>query len=113
MGLLGGGAVAVLCSPAAKRAGVSHSFAGCSGKFSLPEIFAGFLGDKVGSAVGMILELLVGGLLAAFFAYLIGLPVLRLKSDYLAIATLGFAEIMRTIIQWNAICPLTFASFLL
>ena len=82
-------------------------------KFSLPEIFAGFLGDKVGSAVGMILALLVGGLIAAFFAYLIGLPVLRLKSDYLAIATLGFAEIMRTIIQWNAIGPLTNASNLL
>ena len=47
------------------------------------------------------------------FAYLIGLPVLRLKSDYLAIATLGFAEIMRTIIQWNAIGPLTNASNLL
>ena len=35
--------------------------------------------------------LLVAGLVAALFAYLIGLPVLRLKSDYLAIATLGFA----------------------
>ena len=57
--------------------------------------------------------LLVGGLIAAFFAYLIGLPVLRLKSDYLAIATLSFAEIMRTIIQWNAIGPLTNASNLL
>ena len=31
--------------------------------------------------------------IAALFAFLIGLPVLRLKSDYLAIATLGFAEI--------------------
>ena len=111
--LLGAYSYAVLCIPVAKRAGVYQYFDGCIVKFSLPEIFASFLGDKVGSAVGMILALLVGGLIAAFFAYLIGLPVLRLKSDYLAIATLGFAEIMRTIIQWNAIGPLTNASNLL
>ena len=111
--LLGAYSYAVLCIPVAKRAGVYQYFDGGIVKFSLPEVFAGFLGDKVGSAVGMILALLVGGLIAAFFAYLIGLPVLRLKSDYLAIATLGFAEIMRTIIQWNAIGPLTNASNLL
>jgi len=34
--------------------------------------------------------LLLGGLVAGVFAALIGIPVLRLKSDYLAIATLGF-----------------------
>ena len=111
--LLGAYSYAVLCIPVAKRAGVYQYFDGGIVKFSLPEVFAGFLGDKVGSVVGMILALLVGGLIAAFFAYLIGLPVLRLKSDYLAIATLGFAEIMRTIIQWNAIGPLTNASNLL
>ncbi len=44
------------------------------------------------------LGLLLGGLLAAVFAALIGIPVLRLKSDYLAIATLGFSEIIRAII---------------
>ena len=92
--LLGAYSYAVLCIPVAKRAGVYQYFDGGIVKFSLPEIFASFLGDKVGSAVGMILALLVGGLIAAFFAYLIGLPVLRLKSDYLAIATLGFAEIL-------------------
>jgi branched-chain amino acid transport system permease protein len=44
---------------------------------------------------------------AAFFAWLIGLPVLRLKSDYLAIATLGFAEILRAIFQWQKLGPVT------
>ena len=78
--LLGAYSYAVLCIPVAKRAGVYQYFDGGIVKFSLPEIFASFLGDKVGSAVGMILALLVGGLIAAFFAYLIGLPVLRLKS---------------------------------
>ena len=45
--------------------------------------------------------LLIGGILAAIVAYLIGLPVLRLKSDYLAIATLGFAEIIRLLRESN------------
>jgi branched-chain amino acid transport system permease protein len=44
---------------------------------------------------------------AAFFAFLIGLPVLRLKSDYLAIATLGFAEIVRGLVQLSQFGPLT------
>ena len=108
---LGAYSYAVLCIPVAARAQGQWYFDGGIVKFPLR--CPGFLGDKVGSAVGMILALLVGGLIAAFFAYLIGLPVLRLKSDYLAIATLGFAEIMRTIIQWNAIGPLTNASNLL
>jgi branched-chain amino acid transport system permease protein len=42
--------------------------------------------------------LLIGGLVTALFALLIGLPVLRLHDDYLAIATLGFAEIIRVVI---------------
>lgn len=42
--------------------------------------------------------LLLGGLAAAAIAALIGIPVLRLKSDYLAIATLGFSEIIRAFI---------------
>ena len=38
---------------------------------------------------------LLGGLLAALMGFLIGLPTLRLRGDYLAIATLGFGEIIR------------------
>lgn len=41
------------------------------------------------------LGLIIAGLVAALFAAIIGAPVLRLKSDYFAIATLGFAEIVR------------------
>ena len=59
----------------------------------------------------LIVAILLGGLVAALFAVLIGLPVLKLKSDYLAIATLGFAEIVRTIIQWDKLGPLTNGSF--
>ena len=59
----------------------------------------------------LVVAIILGGLVAAFFAFLIGLPVLKLKSDYLAIATLGFAEIIRTLIQWNKLGPLTNGSF--
>jgi branched-chain amino acid transport system permease protein len=43
------------------------------------------------------IALLVGGIMAVLVAYLIGTPALRLKGDYLAIATLGFAEIIRVV----------------
>ena len=43
--------------------------------------------------------LLSGGLLAAAAGLLVGVPSLRLKGDYLAIVTLGFAEIIRVILQ--------------
>ena len=111
--LLGAYAYGVLTIPVDKRPGVYQYFDGGAIKFSLPEVFAGFMGDTVGSVVGMLLALLVGGVLAALMAYLIGLPVLRLKSDYLAIATLGFAEILRAFFQWNALGPITNGSNLL
>ena len=111
--LLGAYAYGVLTIPMAKKATVYQYFDGGALKFSVPEIFAGFLGEDVGTVVGMLACLLVGGCLAALMAYLIGLPVLRLKSDYLAIATLGFAEILRAFFQWNALGPITNGSNLL
>lgn len=47
----------------------------------------------------VVVAMLIGGVIAGLFAFLIGIPVLRLKSDYLAIATLGFAEIVRGVIS--------------
>jgi len=41
--------------------------------------------------------LIIAGLVSAFVGYLIATPVLRLKGDYLAIATLGFSEIIRVV----------------
>ncbi len=46
-----------------------------------------------------VLALLVGGLAAALAGLLVGVPSLRLRGDYLAIATLGFGEIIRVILQ--------------
>lgn len=53
------------------------------------------------------LGMILAGVLAAVFAFLIGLPVLKLKSDYLAIATLGFAEIVRAFSQWEGLEAIT------
>ena len=47
----------------------------------------------------LIIALLVGTLIAAIFGFLVGIPVLRLKGDYLAIVTLAFGEIVKNIIN--------------
>ncbi len=47
----------------------------------------------------LLLSMIIGGLLAAFFGFLVGLPALRLKGDYLAIVTLAFGEIVRTVFK--------------
>src|SRR5262249_34405960 len=46
----------------------------------------------------LLASLLAGGCLAAVAGYLVGLPSLRLRGDYLAIVTLGFGEIIRVLI---------------
>lgn len=72
----------------------------------------GFSGEPlVNFRLPIIVAILLAGVCASVFAFLIGLPVLKLKSDYLAIATLGFAEILRTIIQWDKLGRLTNGSF--
>lgn len=81
-------------------------------RVSFPEIFSSSLGG-FGTVLGVALAVILAGLIAAFFAWLIGLPVLRLKSDYLAIATLGFAEIIRAVFQWQKFGPITNGSNLL
>lgn len=49
--------------------------------------------------VVLILAMLIGGIVAAVFGFIIGLPSLRLKGDYLAIVTLAFGEIVRNIFK--------------
>ncbi|MCM1125077.1 MAG: branched-chain amino acid ABC transporter permease [Lachnospiraceae bacterium] len=46
-----------------------------------------------------ILAILIGGVSAALIGFLIGMPVLRLKGDYLAIVTLAFGEIIKNIVN--------------
>lgn len=47
-----------------------------------------------------IVALIFGGIVAGVFGLLVGIPALRLKGDYLAIITLGFGEIIRTLIEY-------------
>ena len=77
---------------------------GYTGQFSLGH--AGFM--AVGAYVGVVLTtnfqmafpvaILAGGVTAGLLGALIGLPTLRLRGDYLAIATLGLGEIVRIVI---------------
>ena len=61
---------------------------------------ANYLNSVIDSPVlVLIITMFVGGLVAAFFGFIIGLPALRLKGDYLAIATLAFGEIVRNIFK--------------
>ncbi len=49
--------------------------------------------------LSLIVAMIFGGIIAAIFGFIIGLPALRLKGDYLAIVTLAFGEIVKTIFQ--------------
>jgi len=61
-----------------------------------PAVHGGFLG---GGDLLFLAGCLLGGLFAAGAGYLVGLPSLRLRGDYLAIVTLGFGEILRVLLQ--------------
>ena len=78
---------------------------GFTGQFSLGH--AGFMSIgayvcalimmRMPTSVGFLIGLVAGAFAAAFVGILIGIPTLRLKGDYLAIATLGMAEIVRVL----------------
>ena len=88
------------------------------GIFTIPvvsrmDVYQYYSGGLVQFTLPVFVAMLLSGLAAAFLALLIGLPVLRLKSDYLAIATLGFAEIIRALFQWDKLGPITNGSNML
>lgn len=88
---------------------------GLSGQFSLGQ--AGFMtvgayvaasmnvfflsslhGTPFGDQLALVISLIAAAIASGFVGYLVGLPTLRLRGDYLAIVTLGFGEIIRVII---------------
>lgn len=95
--LVGAYVYAVFTIPLKRHAAVYQYYNGGIIQFELP----------------LLVALVLGGVVAAILAALVGLPVLRLKSDYLAIATLGFAEIIRAVVQWDSLGPITNGSNLL
>ncbi len=77
------------------------------GAYSSAILIKHFIGIKLALPFGMVvnattlvfpLSMLCGGLVAALFGLIIGIPALRLKGDYLAIITLGFGEIIRVVL---------------
>ncbi|MBQ7173382.1 MAG: branched-chain amino acid ABC transporter permease [Clostridia bacterium] len=60
------------------------------------KVFSGFIPSQL---VCLIISMILGGLCAAFFGFIVGLPALRLKGDYLAIVTLAFGEIVRNLFK--------------
>lgn len=60
-------------------------------------LFAIYTQEVLPTAIRFPLAMLVGGLVAALFGILIGVPALRLQGDYLAIVTLAFGEIIKGI----------------
>jgi branched-chain amino acid transport system permease protein len=63
-----------------------------------PRLAAIFGSGAFGNELAFLIALLVGGSCAALSGWLVGMPSLRLKGDYLAIVTLGFNEIIRVVL---------------
>lgn len=62
------------------------------------ETSLGALGETIASSIVLLIAIAIGALIAAIAGLIVGIPSLRLKGDYLAIVTLGFAEIIRIVI---------------
>ena len=103
--LIGAYIYAIFTIPLEDRDSV-YRYYDCAVNVSFPEIFGNVLGGP-GMLAGVLFALILAGIASAGVAFLVGLPVLRLKSDYLAIATLGFAEIIRSVFQWGKLGPIT------
>ena len=78
---------------------LGHAGFMCAGAFS-GALFSKITADIIQPAgLRFFLALLVGTAVAALFGFLIGIPVLRLKGDYLAIVTLAFGEIIKNVVN--------------
>jgi branched-chain amino acid transport system permease protein len=64
----------------------------------LPTLQIPFFTSGIGQIIFFLFAILTGGAAAGFAGFLVGVPSLRLKGDYLAIVTLGFGEIIRIFI---------------
>ena len=103
--LIGAYTYAILTIPSEAR-DVVYQYYDAAIRLSFPEVLGNAMGPA-GTLLGVVLAIVAAGLAATVIAWLIGLPVLRLKSDYLAIATLGFAEVVRAVFQWGKLGPVT------
>lgn len=88
-----------LCHAAFMAVGAYAS--ACITSYGLPTWFPHlqFTGDSFWSQVTFLPVLIAGGLAAGLAGFIVGVPSLRLRGDYLALVTLGFGEIIRVILQ--------------
>lgn len=68
------------------------------GAFSGTIVWTSLYG-QVPNWLGLLLSFVVGGIVAGLFGFIVGVPVLRLSGDYLAIVTLAFGEIIKNVMN--------------
>lgn len=78
---------------------LGHAGFMCLGAFSAAFFSKWMETTSMNPGLRFILAILIGGLVAGIFGFLIGIPVLRLNGDYLAIVTLAFGEIIKNIMN--------------
>ncbi len=79
---------------------LGHAGFMCIGAYMGGKIAAVIASTALGDGIlTLIISLIAGGICAGVCGFIIGLPALRLKGDYLAIVTLAFGEIVKTIFQ--------------
>lgn len=77
---------------------LGHAGFMCVGAYS-SAFFSVYVGEGLPDIVRFVLAILVGAAVAAVFGILIGIPVLKLRGDYLAIVTLAFGEIIKNLMN--------------
>lgn len=78
---------------------LGHAGFMCIGAFSSAFFTKCMVDTGMNENLRFLLALIIGTLTAAVFGFLIGIPVLRLRGDYLAIVTLAFGEIIKNVIN--------------
>ena len=77
---------------------LGHAGFMCVGAFT-GALFSKCMKGSMDPTLSLVIAVIIGAVVAAAFGVLIGIPVLRLKGDYLAIVTLAFGEIIKNIIN--------------
>lgn len=86
-----------LCVGILGELSLGHAGFMCIGAFS-SSLFSLYFKESMPAGIRFFIALLIGTSMAALLGFLIGIPVLRLKGDYLAIVTLAFGEIIKNIL---------------
>ena len=77
---------------------LGHAGFMCVGAYS-SAFFSVLVGDAIPEILRFVFAILIGAAVAAIFGIIIGIPVLKLKGDYLAIVTLAFGEIIKNLVN--------------